>query len=77
VFFLSDGTATMDMNGVTALDLQRATCASLGQVFAQVLPVATMIEKIEEAAPQAERSSEVPVTAYRPLAEAATGSPTR
>jgi nicotinamidase-related amidase len=77
VFFLSDGTATMDMNGVTALDLQRATCASLGQVFAQVLPVATMIEKIEEATPQAERSSEVPVTAYRPLAEAATGSPTR
>jgi hypothetical protein len=36
-----------------------------------------MIEKIEEATPQAERSSEVPVTAYRPLAEAATGSPTR
>src|SRR5215469_163097 len=29
VFFVSDGTATMEMSGVPAKDLQRATCASL------------------------------------------------
>lgn len=28
VFFLSDGTATKEMNGVSADELQRATCAT-------------------------------------------------
>lgn len=46
VFFLSDGTATTDMNGVTAAELQRATCASLGQVFAQIITIDEMIDKI-------------------------------
>lgn len=46
VFFLSDGTATQDMNGVSADDLQRATCASLGQVFAQIATVDEMIDRI-------------------------------
>ena len=41
VIFLSDGTATTDMNGVPAAELQRATCASLGMVFARI---ATMDE---------------------------------
>ena len=36
VVFLSDGTATKEMNGVAADDLQRATLASLGMVFAQI-----------------------------------------
>lgn len=49
VFFLSDGTATTDMNGVSAEDLQRATCASLGQVFAQIATVDEMIDKIQNA----------------------------
>jgi biuret amidohydrolase len=49
VFFLSDGTATKEMNGVSAEDLQRATCASLGMVFAQVLTVDEMVDKIRTA----------------------------
>jgi ureidoacrylate peracid hydrolase len=36
VVFLSDGTATKEMNGVAADDLQQATLASLGMVFAQI-----------------------------------------
>ena len=50
VFFLSDGTATKEMHGVPADTLQRATCASLGMVFAQVVTVEEMIEKIHTAA---------------------------
>jgi nicotinamidase-related amidase len=46
VFFLSDGTATQDMNGVSADELQRATCASLGQVFAQIATIDETIDKI-------------------------------
>jgi ureidoacrylate peracid hydrolase len=49
VFFLSDGTATKEMNGVPADVLQRATCASIGQVFGQIATVDEMIEKIREA----------------------------
>jgi nicotinamidase-related amidase len=47
VFFLSDGTATADMGGVTAAELQKVTCATLGFLFAQVLTVDEMIAKIE------------------------------
>lgn len=46
VFFLSDGTATKEMNGVPAEDLQRATCASLGMVFAQIATVDDVVQKI-------------------------------
>jgi biuret amidohydrolase len=46
VLFLSDGTATKEMLGVAADDLQRATCASLGMVFAQVLTVDDVLGKI-------------------------------
>ncbi len=47
VFFLSDGTATSDMGDVSAAELQRVTCATLGFLFAQVLTVDEMIAKIE------------------------------
>jgi nicotinamidase-related amidase len=47
VFFLSDGTATADMGGVSAAELQKVTCATLGFLFAQVLTVDEMIAKIE------------------------------
>jgi nicotinamidase-related amidase len=50
VFFLSDGTATAGMGEASADELQRATCATLGFLFAQVLTVDEMIRKIEEAA---------------------------
>lgn len=46
VVFLSDGTATKEMNGVSADDLQRATLASLGMVFAQISTIAEVTDKI-------------------------------
>lgn len=46
VFFLSDGTATSAMGNASAADLQKATCATLGFIFAQVLTVDEMIAKI-------------------------------
>jgi len=46
VFFLSDGTATFDIGTIAAAKLQRATCATLGLLFAQVLTVDEMIETI-------------------------------
>ena len=50
VFFLSDGTATMPIGNVSAAELQKATCATLGFVFGQVLTVDEMIEKINHSA---------------------------
>lgn len=49
VFFLSDGTATADMPGASAAELQKATLATLGFLFAQVLTVGEMIQKIRQA----------------------------
>ena len=46
VFFLSDGTATADMGEVPAAELQRASLGTLGFLFAQILTVEEMIEKI-------------------------------
>jgi len=46
VFFLSDGTTSFDIGDVSAAELQRATCATLGFIFAQVLTVDEMIRKI-------------------------------
>ncbi|MBV8414043.1 MAG: isochorismatase family protein, partial [Verrucomicrobia bacterium] len=45
VFFLSDGTTSFDIGDVSAAELQRATCATLGFIFAQVLTVDEMIRK--------------------------------
>jgi ureidoacrylate peracid hydrolase len=50
VFFLSDGTANSDIGDVSAAELKRATCATLGRMFAQVLTVDEMIRKISTAA---------------------------
>lgn len=46
VFFLSDGTATSAIGDLSAAELQKATCATLGALFAQVLTVDEMLEKI-------------------------------
>jgi ureidoacrylate peracid hydrolase len=46
VVFLSDGTATKEMNGVPAHDLQRATLASLGMVFAQIATINEVDDKL-------------------------------
>jgi len=48
VLFTSDGTATFDFGGLTRQEIQRATCASLSLVFAQVLTVDDVIAKINE-----------------------------
>ena len=53
VFFLSDGTTTFDMGGFSAAELQRATCATLGFLFAQVLTVDEMIRKLSLLNPSA------------------------
>jgi len=47
VLFASDGTATFGIGDLSAADLQKATCATLGKVFAQVLTVGEIISKIE------------------------------
>jgi ureidoacrylate peracid hydrolase len=49
VFFLSDGTTTFDIGDVSAAELKRATCATLGFIFAQVLTVDEMIRKLSVA----------------------------
>lgn len=46
VFFLSDGTATGGIGEVSAAELQKATLATLGLLFAQVLTVDEMMQKI-------------------------------
>lgn len=51
VYFLSDGTATKEMNGVPADELQRATLASLGMVFAQIASIDEVIEKMRTSTP--------------------------
>jgi ureidoacrylate peracid hydrolase len=50
VVFLSDGTATREMNGVSAQDLQRATLASLGMVFAQIATIDEVVDKLHTSA---------------------------
>ncbi|MBZ5695369.1 MAG: cysteine hydrolase [Acidobacteriia bacterium] len=57
VIFLSDGTATADMGDASAQELQKATCATLGFLFAQVLTVDQTIRKIEGAARAAASAS--------------------
>lgn len=49
VLFLSDATATNDRGGVPAEDLQRAACASLSIVFAQVITTEELMQKIRVA----------------------------
>lgn len=46
VLFLSDGTAASAMGNATVAELHRATLATLGTVFAQVLTVDEVIQKI-------------------------------
>ena len=48
-----DGTTTFDMGGFSAAELQRATCATLGFLFAQVLTVDEMIRKLSLLNPSA------------------------
>jgi ureidoacrylate peracid hydrolase len=49
VFFLSDGTTTCGVKGLSREEVQRATLATLGNNFAQILSVDDMIQQIEHA----------------------------
>lgn len=49
VFFLSDGTTTGGVVGMSRDEVQRATLVTLGMCFAQVLTVDEMIQKIKGA----------------------------
>lgn len=46
VLFMSDGTTTFDIGDVSAAEIQKATCATLGFGFAQILTVDQMITKL-------------------------------
>jgi hypothetical protein len=48
--FLRDGPTTADMPGASSAELQKATLATLGFLFAQVLTVGDVIQKITDAA---------------------------
>ena len=50
VLFLSDGTTTGGNRNATAAELQKATLVTLGAVFAQVLVVDEVVQKIGAAA---------------------------
>ena len=50
VFFMSDGTTTGGVEGLTRDEVQRASLATLRNNFAQVLSVEEMIQKIKDAA---------------------------
>lgn len=50
VFFLSDGTTTFGMGDASGAELQKATLATLGMVFAHILTLDEMIGKIQNAA---------------------------
>lgn len=49
VFYLSDGTSDQALGGLTAEEAQRASLATLGALFAQVLTMDEMIEQIQQA----------------------------
>jgi ureidoacrylate peracid hydrolase len=49
VLFVSDGTATFGIGDLSAEEIQKATCTTLGFAFAQVLTVDEVIAKIEGA----------------------------
>lgn len=50
VFFLSDGTTTFGMGDATGAELQKATLATLGLVFAHIISIDEMVERIQRAA---------------------------
>lgn len=49
VFFLSDGTTTSGVEGISRDEVQRATLATIGMCFAQVLTVDATIQKVKDA----------------------------
>ena len=50
VFFLSDGTTTFGMGGLSAAEIKKASLANIGFLFGQVLTVEEMIRRIGSAA---------------------------
>jgi nicotinamidase-related amidase len=58
VFFLSDGTAAKPMGGLSIEEMQRASLATLGGLFAQVVSIDEMTQKIHNALPVAAHAIE-------------------
>jgi ureidoacrylate peracid hydrolase len=58
VFFLSDGTAAIDTNGISAEELQRVTCATVGALYAQVLTIDQILAKLRAGGATAARAAE-------------------
>lgn len=52
VFLLSDGTSAQALGGLTEEEAQRASLATLGALFAQVLTMDEMIQQIQQASHQ-------------------------
>jgi ureidoacrylate peracid hydrolase len=50
VLFLNDATGTFGIGNISAAELQKTTCATLGLLFGQVLTADEMIRKIDGAA---------------------------
>jgi nicotinamidase-related amidase len=53
VFFIDDATATFDLPGVSAEQIQATVCATLAMAFAQIESSDSVIEKIKAAVPVA------------------------
>ena len=49
--FLEDGTACSEVMEIPKEEIQRAVCATLGTVFAQVLTIEELTKKISAAVP--------------------------
>lgn len=54
VFFLSDGTAAPPMGDLSPAEVQKATLATLGHLFAQVLTIEEVLEKIRRSVGECE-----------------------
>lgn len=49
VFFLSDGTSTFGIGGLSKDEVQNAACVTLGAVFAQIITIDEIMARIEAA----------------------------
>ena len=56
VLFLSDGTATFDIGDLTAEEIRKMTCATIGAVFGRVVSVDEVMARLDEAQPAKARA---------------------
>ncbi|MEZ4866285.1 MAG: cysteine hydrolase [Caldilineaceae bacterium] len=68
-FLLSDGTSAQPLGGLSAEEAQRASLATLGALFAQVLTIDEMIAKIQNVGPVAGGRGSMATATRSPLGE--------